>query len=557
VKSIFLRNAGFLIILFILLFTAGGCEKESSFGSDRIVIGLSSDITSFNPLFSFSVDEGIISELLYLNLVDFTWDDEKGNITPEPMLAKNWQWNGDSSSITFELRDDVYWSDGRKFYSEDVVFSFDIYSDPVVQSRQYGTFEDFYTDDENYIDIEKTFEVIDSFKVKINFLPGSTPTLPEITFPIIPKHIFEAIERKDIATSEENFKPVTNGPFLFSGWDKNQSIRLKANRDSFLHNPNGLDEIIFKIVPEYSSRLTQLKKGEIDLAELIRTEDINELKEVEHLRIVPQRGREYDYAAWSNIDHELYRTTGEIKPHKLFGNAAVRKALTYSMNRKEILDEYLLGYAQLSAGPVSPIFKEAVDSDLKPYEYNPAKAKSLLESEGWRDIDNDGTLEKGNLEFKFKLFVPSGNPRRSYAATIVKNNLKQVGINVTIESTELGVLIDNMYEKNMDAWMIGWYVTIPVELKFLWYSDLAKSPYNFVSYQNKKADRVLDEISKERNPEKLNNLYKQFQKIIHEDEPVTFLYWVDNIVVHNRRIKNLNVNPLGAVHHCWNWSVRE
>jgi peptide/nickel transport system substrate-binding protein len=547
----------YLIILFGSFLFSGGCEKESPVRQNRVVIGLSSDISSFNPLFAFSVDEGTISELLYLSLINFTWDEEKGIINPEPMLAESWEWSKDSSSITFNLRDDIYWSDGKKFNAEDVVFSFDVYSDPAVQSRLYETFTDFYTDEKNHINIAKTFEVSDSFKVKINFLPNSTPTLSETIFHLIPKHVFENIERKNIATSEENFKPVTNGPFLLAGWDKNQSIRLKANKNSFLYNPDGVDELIFKIVPDYNSRLTQLKKSEIDLAELIKTEDIKQLQKEDHLKIVPQIGREYDYVGWSNIDHELYKSTGKIKPHKLFGSAAVRRTLSYAINRKEILDEYLLGYGQLAVGPVSPIFKEAVDPDLKPYDYDLTKAKSLLESEGWKDIDNDGILEKGNVEFKFKMYIPSSNPRRSYAATVIKNNLKQIGIDVTIESIELGVLIDNMYEKNMDAWMIGWYVTIPLNLKFLWYSDLRKNPYNFASYQNKEADKILNEISIETDQEKLNELYKKFQKIIYENEPVTFLYWVDNIVVYNRKIENIDINPLGAVHHCWEWTVRE
>jgi peptide/nickel transport system substrate-binding protein len=231
--------------------------------------------------------------------------------------------------------------------------------------------------------------------------------------------------------------------------------------------------------------------------------------------------------------------------------------LTKAINRKEILDEYLLGYGQMAVGPVSSIFKEAINPDLFPYEYNPEKSKSLLESEGWKDSDNDRILEKGNLEFRFKLFIPSGNPRRNYAATVIKNNLMQIGIDVTIESVEQGVLIDNMYEKNIDAWMIGWYIPIPIELKISWYSDFEIAPNNFAGYQNKEADRILDEISEETNSQKLNDLYKQFQKKIYEDEPVTFLYWVDNIVVYNNRLENININPFGVVHHCWNWKVRE
>ena len=545
------------LIIIVLLLVAGGCEKESPVHSNRVVIALSADITSFNPLFSFSVDEGVISELLYLSLVDFTWDYEIGNIKPEPMLAKSWEWSKDSSSIIFNLRNDVYWSDGKKFSAEDVVFSFDVYSDPDVQSRLYGGFSDLYTDTSDHVDVNKTFDVIDSFKVKIKFKPNSTPTLPEIIFHIIPKHVFENVKRKDIEASEENFKPVTDGPFQLEEWNKNQTIRLKANENSFLHNPKGINEMIFKIVPDYNSRITQLKKGEVDFVELVKTEDIPELKKVDFLNITSQKGREYDYVAWNNIDYELYDKTKKVEPNKFFGSPVVRKAFTYGINRKEILDEYLSGYGQLAIGPVSPIFKGAIDSDLKLYEYNPEKAKQLLASEGWKDVDNDGILEKGNLEFRFKLYIPSGNPRRNYAATVIKNNLKQLGIDVTIETVEMGVLIDNMYKKNMDAWMIGLYIAIPLDLKIAWYSDLEKTPYNFVSYQNAQVDKLLDEIPEEANQEKMDSLYRRLQEIIHRDEPETFLYWVDNIVVYNKRIEDLNISPLGTIHHCWNWTVRE
>jgi peptide/nickel transport system substrate-binding protein len=547
----------YLIILLLLPLFTGGCEKNSLSEKKRVIIGISSDINSINPLFAFSVDEGVITEQMYLSLINFTWNDEEGDLKAEPMLAKEWRWEKDLSSVTFELRDDVYWSDGRKFFAGDVVFSFDVYSDPEVQSRLYGTFEDFYTDEENHINIEKTFEVIDSFNIKINFRSESTPTLFEIVFSLIPQHIFENVKRKDIASSEKNSRPVTNGPFKFSGWGKNQSITLTTDKNSFLYNPEMIDEIVFKVVPDYNSRITQLKRSEIDLTELVKTEDVSELQKFDHLKIIPQRGREYDYIAWSNIDQKIYNKTGKIVPHKLFGSANVRRALTYAVNRKEIMEDYMLGFGQLMIGPVSPIFKEAVNRDLEPYEYSINKAKDLLGKEGWIDKNKDGILEKGNLDFKFTLYISSGNPRRSYAATIIKNNLKQVGIDITIETIEPGVIIDNMYNKTMEAWMFGWYVTIPLDLKFLWYSDLKKTPYNFSSYRSEKADKILDEISKETNSKKLNELYKQFQKIIYEDQPVTFLYWVDNIVVYNSRIKNIEINPLGAVHHCWTWTVSE
>ena len=546
----------YLTILILSFLIIVSCEKESPSGPNRVVIGISSDIESFNPLFAFSVDEGSIAELLYLSLINFKWNNEKGDIESFPMLATRWEWNEDSSSITFDLRDDVFWSDGKQFNAQDIVFSFDVYSDPNVQSKLYGTFENFYVEKENHININKTFEVINQFKLKIIFLPGSYPSLYDIVFPVLPKHIFEKVDRKNFSTAEENFKPVTNGPFSFSLWDKNQSITLKANEKSFLYNHDNISEIIFKIIPDYNSRLTQLKRGEIDLAELIKTEDVAGLKAFDHLKIVPQKGREYDYVGWNNIDPEAYSKSGKVIPHKLFGSSNVRKALSYAINRKEILEEYLSNYGELAVGPISPIFKDAVDPELKPYNYDITKAKELLSAEGWKDIDKDGVLEKGKKEFRFTLFIPGGNPRRSYAATVIKNNLKEVGIDVTVETVELSVLIDNMYAKKIDAWMVGWYVIIPVELKVSWYSDLEKTPYNFVNYQSFMSDSLLDKIEGETSKKELDKLYKELQEVIHNDEPVTFLYWIDNLVAYNSRIRNIEINPLGVIHYCWEWSVQ-
>ena len=155
-------------ILFLLIAFLPSCNKENSSHSNRVIIGISSDIESTNPLFAFTPNEGNISELLYLSLVQFDWDKQKGELIPKPMLAKDWYWNADSSSITLDLRNDVYWSDGVQFTANDVVYSFDVYSDPVVQSSLYGTFKNFYTDTSLHIDIYKTFTVENPFKIKLN-----------------------------------------------------------------------------------------------------------------------------------------------------------------------------------------------------------------------------------------------------------------------------------------------------------------------------------------------------------------------------------------------------
>ncbi len=99
------------------------------------------------------------------------------------------------------------------------------------------------------------------------------------------------------------------------------------------------------------------------------------------------KGREYDYIGWNNIDPAAFNKDKKVTPNKFFGSANVRKALTYAINRKEILDSYLNNYGELAVTPVTPIFKNSIDSSIKPYPYDVQKAKELLAEEGWKRFE--------------------------------------------------------------------------------------------------------------------------------------------------------------------------
>lgn len=549
------RNIVKILLLFVLPLLFTFCDSKTPPQNNRIVIGISADVQTFNPLFTLSVDEGAITELLYLSLFDFRWNEAKGGINEHPMLAKSWEWTEDSSSVIISLRNDAFWTDGIQITSDDIIFSFDVYSDPSVQSRLYGTFKNLFVDEENHIDLKKTFEVISPFEFKVNFPPNSVPNLYELSLPVIPIHIFGENDRKELSGSGHNFKPVSSGSYLMKKWDKNQTVTLSANKRSFLYDDEQINEIVFKVIPDYTSKILQLQKGEIDLLELVKVEDIEDIKSNGDLDIVSIVGREYDYVGLNNIDPKAY-SDGEIVPNKLFGSKNVRRAISYAINRKEILNEYLLGFGELAVAPVSSIFKTVFNEEIKPYEFNLTKAKELLAADGWHDVDKNGVLEKGDDEFSFTLYHPAGNPLREYASISIRNSLKAVGIDVKVETIELGTLIDYLFEKKLDAWMAGWYVPIPVELKQYWYSDLASTPLNFASYRNNHIDSLLDLLQTRISEEKRTEAIKAFQKLIHDDEPVTFLYWVPNICVYNKRIKEIDINPSGTVTHCWEWRLQ-
>jgi peptide/nickel transport system substrate-binding protein len=550
-----IKTLNFLILSLITLLIIS-CDSKQSTSDNRIVIGISADVQTLNTLFAFSYEESAITDLLYPGLLDFRWNNERGELDPYPMIAKSWEWSEDSSYIKFIIRDDIYWSDGTKLTTNDVVYSYDMFSDPDVQSRLIGTFNFFYKDENGIIDIDKTFTIVSPTEFEIHFPENAAVKLIDLSIPVIPEYIFSNVQRDQLSSNDISFNPVSSGAFKLKKWDRNQSIVLEADSTSFLFSENQVSEIVFKIIPDYTSRLLQLKKGEVDLIELVKVEDMDELKSNDNISVINNAGREYDYIGWNNIDPELF-SSEIVKPNKFFGSSNVRKALTMAINRKEILEEYLLNQGELASSPVSPIFKSVFNDQVKPYQYNPDEAKKLLAQMGWADKDKNGILENGGEEFKFKMYYPVGNPLREYASVVIKNNLKAVGIEVTIEKMELGAFIDNLYDRKLDSWMAAWGVPIPLDLKPYWYSDPNIGVLNFACYGNPEVNEILDVLETKISREERVELVKEFQLLIHNDEPITFLYWTPNLVAYNNRIKNINITSYGVLVHCWEWTLNE
>ena len=153
----------------------------------------------------------------------------------------------------------------------------------------------------------------------------------------------------------------------------------------------------------------------------VRTDDLPSLKSLDFIQISPLPEREYDYIGWNNIDPKVFKNKKKFVPNKLFGDPLVRKALTFAVNRQEIVDEYLGDYGQVAFGPVAPIFKASI-SDLNPLIFNLDSAKFYLAKAGWNDTDRDGILDKNGIKFSFPFDITAGNPRRELASTLLKKN---------------------------------------------------------------------------------------------------------------------------------------
>jgi len=549
--SLLLKSALlFITILFFVL----SCSSLKDPKDERIVIGIQSDVQTINPMYAFSLVEGNLVDLLFMKPANEIWNDSLGVIEFRPMLAERWEWSEDNNLLRLYLRKDIFWSDGNPITAEDIVFSFDVYSDPKVESRFFGQFENFYTVDGQQIDIEKTFKIISPTILEINFREDSNPSLLDINLEVIPKHIWSQFNRDEFPQAKINFEPITGGQFKLRKWEREASISLRIDSSSFLYNPDNIKEIIFKVIPDYKSRITQLKTGAIDLLDNIKSEDADELKAISELSFSSLRGRDYDYIGWNHIDPQEYQKS-KVIPNEFFSSPKVRKALTYAINRKEIVESYLSEFGELCKGPVSPMFKKYYDPALQTHEYNPIKAKEILKENGWEDRNGDGIIENGNVDFSFDLYTNTGNPRRNYVATIVKNSLKAIGIEVNIQMLETGAFVEGLMKRDYDAWIAGWTIPIPIDLNPYWNSDKDIGFLNFSSYQNNEKDEILKNLQQRLTESEKTKLYKELQIIFQKDEPVTFLYWFDNIIAYNKRISKINFSMLGLVKNAWEWRI--
>jgi peptide/nickel transport system substrate-binding protein len=536
-----------------------GCARKNSAASDSnrrpITIAIAGDIDSFNPLFAEDVTAGEINDLLFPGLVGSSFDTSKGMLIYTPLLARSWEFKAEHCDLLFHLRSGAMWSDGQPVSARDVQFSYELYGDPEVGSVRQGSVSGL-RGWQGKPDITRSVEILDDTTVVFHFEMASPSQLFDAGLPILPAHVLAAIPRKELRTHEINRSPVVSGPFRLERWTPLEGVILASNPSSTLPFPARASSLVFRVVPEYRTRVSQLAAGEVDVVADIRPEDAGTVS-ASAVRLVATPGRDYDFLGWNNIDPALFQKSGgkTVRPHPLFGSAPVRRALTMAIDRASIVKSYLGSYGHEATGGISPLFKWAYNDTLKPLPFDRAGAAALLEQEGWRDSDGDGILEKNGKRFSFSLKVSAGNALRNAVATAVQQQLHDVKVEMTIEQVERGTFWDNLTARRYDAWLAGFSVPLQMKLDDLWGSDLAKYPFNVTGFRNARVDSILAASRRLQNETDGASLWKQFQDILSEEQPCTFLFWIDSITGVSTRVRGTSIGILGTTHEAWNWSL--
>ena len=519
------------VLFFIILSSVSDSQEEAPKWVSRDAY-VSSGIGDARVLIPFLADDVSSSSICALIYNGLTKIDKDLKVIPD--LAERWEVSEDGLIITFYLKRDVKWHDGEPFTSSDVLFTYNTIFDPDTGCPYIS----------GYIDIER-MEIIDQYTIRFFYKQPYAPALLKFGMGIIPEHLFKG--RGTIRDSSYARSPVGTGPYIFSEWEGGQYIILDANQNYFEHPP-GIKRYVYRIIPDQSVQFLELVSEGVDSMDLnpyqfLYRSNTPEFKE---------RLNKYQYLAHS------YTYIGYNLKDPLFSDRRVRQALSYAINKKEIIDAVLLGLGESCTGPFlknTPYYDDLVPD----YDYNPVKAAKLLREAGWSTAEGSSILEKDGREFRIKIVTNQGNQVREDVATVVQSQWAALGIDVEIQVVAWSAFLDQFVDKkNFQAVMLGWSLPSDPDIYAVWHSDsTTEGGLNFVSYADKEVDALIEEGRREFDPEKRSLIYKKLHKKISSDAPYTFLFFPYATPAIQKRFKGIVPAPAGIGYNFIDWYVPE
>jgi peptide/nickel transport system substrate-binding protein len=519
-----LRSHASALFLVMLMFLPA-CGQKSERNPNTFVVSSIGDARRLNPLIANDSASGTINDQIFNGLVKYDKD-----IKLIGDLAERWDVSPDGKTITFHLRKGVEWHDGAPFTAEDCLFTYQKLMDPKV-ATPYSS---------SYMDVAKA-KVVDKLTFRVTYKEPFSPALESWAIGVIPKHLLEG---KDLNTDEFNRKPVGTGPYKLKEWIAGQKIVLQANDRYFEGRPN-IDQYIYRIIPDSSTMFQELLSGGVDMMGL---NPLQYLRKSETRRI-KENYRKFRYPA------NAFTYLGYNLASPLFSDKKVRQALAYAIDRQSIIDGVLMGLGQPCTGPFSYV-SWAYNPKIRPYPYDPERAKRMLAEAGWKDMNGDGVRKKDGRPFQFTILTNQGNGERIKASEIMQQNFKNVGIDAKIRVMEWQAFLEQIDKHSFDAIILGWSMSRDPDLYDIWHSSKSKKgEYNFVGYKNAEVDRLLVAGRRTFNVEKRKKVYYRIHEILADEQPYAFLYVPDATPIVHKRFKGIEVAPLGIMYDFIHWYV--
>jgi ABC-type dipeptide transport system, periplasmic component len=434
-------------------------------------------------------------------------------------LAESWTGSADGLSYTFKLRRNVTWHDGKPFTAADIVFNAKDHWRVVAGNPALRGIKDAHAADDYTVTIEFNSPTPESLIL-------ATLAGPEAQ--VIAKHLYEGTE---LQNNPLNNTPIGTGPFKYVEWVRGSHVELARNENYWDAGLPYLDKIFIRYLQEPSARANAFEVGEVNLgvgspfppADMQRFIDAGT----------------YDVTDRGGIQEFMVMEMNNRKP--ILSDVRVRRAIAHAIDQQFVADVLVNGFARPAVGPVSDVYTTVFNPDVARYEFDPDKARQLLDEAGYPG-------EGGKPRFELKVVAGPWYAENGRMASYVKQALEEVGISVKLETPDRAGALRMIYQEydfDLSISNNTSYVD-PLMRSIVPYTtvNITGTPFrNSSGYSNPKLDAIVDQAAVELDPAKRVDLLKQFQAIALEDLPVRVMVYKRNMTLAHGNVRNHASRP--------------
>jgi peptide/nickel transport system substrate-binding protein len=496
--------------------TNGGSLKEGIIGSPRFV----------NPVLAISDVDHDLTSLIYSGLMKTMPDN---SIITD--MAESYKISEDGLEYSFTLKDNIYFQDGVKLTTDDILFTIEKIQDSTIKSPKRPNFYD--------VKVEKIDEKQIIFTLKKPYFPF----LQNLTIGILPKHLWGDLNADQFSLSQYNVEPIGSGPYKINKMQTLQKKMLLIPTyyelipfNKYILGKPFIDKLIINFYSDEKTLIDAYNKGDIETLNSITPEKITELK-LQSNSTIKTTPLPRVFAVFFNENQS-----------EIIANKEVRQALDIAIDRQKIVDKVLSGYGDPLYGPIP---EGLINTDsINEQKFDLDKASSTLSKGGWIKNTETGVWEKKidkKKTIQLEISISTLNsPNLVKTAELIKEDWEKLGAKVDIKQFELGDLQQNIIRpRKFEALLYGEVVGRDMDLFAFWHSSQRNDPgLNISMYANSKVDTILESARKTMDPEKRISDYISFETEIQKDIPAIFLYSPEFIYIVPNKVNGLSIQTV-------------
>ncbi|HKW39781.1 MAG TPA: ABC transporter substrate-binding protein [Gemmatimonadales bacterium] len=511
----------------------GGCARKPTCTGEycgTLVIATAGEPDILLPPVSEVAPTRDVTDQLFLKLADLGPSGNTiGDEDFQPELVERWEWDT-PTTLVFHLDPRAHWQDGPPVTAADVAFTYDVYTDTLVNSS-------FRTALRHIAAVTTR----DSLTVVFRFRQRYPEMFYDAVYQmrILPAHLLREVPRDQWRSAAFGRAPVGDGPYRFVAWKAGETIELAADSTFYLGRPY-LRRVIWRYTPDPTVAVTQLIAGDADAVEVLITPDnVKRARADTLLTLYPYKGAQYGYVGFN-----LTAPSDTTKPHPLFADRDLRRALAMATDRQRLLLNVWGDLAKVPPGPMSQLWW-IWDPEIRELPYDSAQAARLLTRLGWTDSDGDGIRDKDGHPLAFRLLVPTSSFVRHQYARLLQEQFRGIGVDVQLDEVEFSLFNARSRAGQFDAIINAWATDPTPSSGFpqTW-TQAGFGRSNYGRYYNPAVDKLVEQaIASAANRDQARRAWRATVETLNQDAPGIFLYATENIAAIHKRVVDVRIRP--------------